>query len=545
MEANNDLNLKSPLLGSKNGEVNITIENDVVCGDGLDGQIGSDPFDPFGFLSVGSLQVPVLYTIDPFKNRTARIEGVYEWVKMLVCLPVALVRVVLFGLALFIGYLATKVALHGWVDRRDPMPRWRCRVMWVTRVCARCILFSWGYHWIKRKGRPAPREIAPIVVSNHVSFIEPIFFFYELFPTIVASDSHDSLPAVGTIIRAMQVIYVNRTSPLSRKFAVDEIKRKASSDQFPRVLLFPEGTTTNGRSIISFQLGAFLPGYPIQPVAVRYPFVHFDQSWGHISLGMLMFRMFTQFHNFMEVEYLPIVKPPENQKENARRFAERTGYAIASALNVVQTSHAYGDVMLLMEAAEMKQENPSRFMVEMAEVESAYHISNQEALDFLHMFLSMNPDNSGCVMLPDFTRVLRLKSWIFSEKIFAFLDVEKYGRITFKQFLCGSLHVLKSPLFRHACEVAFSSMSTRDSYVSKQEFRDSVGLFVPNISNDEVSDLFNMFDHDRDGKVSKDDFFDCLRRNPLLIAIFSPLLQDLSETNQREAAGVNRLNIIY
>lgn len=61
------------------------------------------------------------------------------------------------------------------------------------------------YHWIKRKGRPASRETAPIVVSNHVSYIEPIFFFYELFPTIVASESHDSLPFVGTIIRAMQV----------------------------------------------------------------------------------------------------------------------------------------------------------------------------------------------------------------------------------------------------------------------------------------------------------------------------------------------------
>lgn len=63
-----------------------------------------------------------------------------------------------------------------------------------------------SYQWIKRKGRPAPREIAPIVVSNHVSYIDPIFFFYELFPTIVASESHDSMPFVGTIIRAMQVI---------------------------------------------------------------------------------------------------------------------------------------------------------------------------------------------------------------------------------------------------------------------------------------------------------------------------------------------------
>lgn len=111
------------------------------------------------------------------------------------------------------------------------------------------------------------------------------------------------------------------------------IQRKAGCNRFPRVLLFPEGTTTNGRALISFQLGAFIPGYAIQPVVVRYPHVHFDQSWynfhfyqkvlhlhfsrswpvllfiafivfrGNISLARLMFRMFTQFHNFMEVLY--------------------------------------------------------------------------------------------------------------------------------------------------------------------------------------------------------------------------------------------------
>jgi len=68
--------------------------------------------------------------------------------------------------------------------------------------------FGWccSYHWIKRKGKLAPREIAPIVVSNHVSYIDPIFYFFEFFPTIVAAESHDSMPFVGTIIRAMQVI---------------------------------------------------------------------------------------------------------------------------------------------------------------------------------------------------------------------------------------------------------------------------------------------------------------------------------------------------
>ncbi|XVF79948.1 hypothetical protein PTKIN_Ptkin15bG0031100 [Pterospermum kingtungense] len=412
------------------------------------------------------------------------------------------------------------------------MPKWRCRIMWITRLCARLILFSFGYQWIRRKGKAAPREIAPIVVSNHVSYIEPIFYFYELFPTIVASEAHDSIPFVGTIIRAMQVIYVNRFSPSSRKNAVNEIKRRAQFDKFPRVLLFPEGTTTNGKVLISFQLGAFIPGHPIQPIIVRYPHVHFDQSWGLISLAKLMFRMFTQFHNFMEVEYLPIIMPPDQQKQNAVHFAERTGQAMATALNVVQTSHSYGDLMLLMKAAQLQQEKPWTYMVEMARIESLYHISSLEAEEFLDKFLSMNPDISGCVKLQDFLRVLRLKPCTLSGEIFGFLDVEKNGSITFKQFLFGSAHVMKQPLFRQACELAFAECDAEgDNYCTDKEVCCSFFRFPKFFHG-----LFDLFDMDNDGRISRDDFFSGLRKNPLLIALFSPKWlhkKDLSKAGDR------------
>ncbi|XWS35719.1 hypothetical protein CRYUN_Cryun20dG0020400 [Craigia yunnanensis] len=492
--------------------------------------------NPYEFLGSGEFSVPAPTTVDPFRNGTPFISGVYEVIKIVLCLPIALARLVLFGVCLAIGYIATRIALVGWKDKQNPVPKWRSRIMWITRVCARFILFSFGYQWIRRKGKPAPREIAPIVVSNHVSYIEPIFYFYELFPIIVASESHDSIPFVGTIIRAMQVIYVNRFSSASRKNAVNEIKRRASLDTFPRVLLFPEGTTTNGKVLISFQLGAFITGHPIQPIIVRYPHVHFDQSWGFISLAKLMFRMFTQFHNFMEVEYLPIITPSDHQKQNAVHFAERTGQAMASALNVIQTSHSFGDLMLLMKAAQLQQEKPWSYMVEMARIESLYHISSLEAVDFLDKFLSMNPDTSGCVKLQDFLSVLQLKSCTLSEEIFGFLDVEKNGSITFKQFLFGSAHVMNQPLFRQAFELAFAEcVAEGDNYCMEKELADIFRHAIPDMNEDEVHGLFNLFDADNDGRISRDDFISCLRKNPLLIALFSPrlLYKDLSKAGDR------------
>ncbi|XP_028065215.1 lysophospholipid acyltransferase LPEAT2-like [Camellia sinensis] len=148
----------------------------------------------------------------------------------------------------------------------------------------------------------------------------------------------------------------------------------------------------------------------------------------------------------------------------------------------------------------------------------AFHLSSSEAVDFLDTFLSMNPDSSGEVKIHDFFRVLRLKACNLSEKIFGVLDVKKKGKITFKQFLNGSTHVLKQPLFRQACELAFVECHTcGNHYITEQEV-------IPNMDEFEIHELFKLFDTDSDGRINKDDFIACLRRNPSLVALFSPSL---------------------
>lgn len=85
-----------------------------------------------------------LPTIDPFVNRTPTISGLYARLKSVVMLPVLVLRLLLIGVILMVGFVATKLALAGWDKDQEVLPRWRRRLMIVTRFCGRGVLFCFG-----------------------------------------------------------------------------------------------------------------------------------------------------------------------------------------------------------------------------------------------------------------------------------------------------------------------------------------------------------------------------------------------------------------
>ena len=146
-----DHDLKSPLLSSQPSDLQHLIlavhdsDSSIQLSNNHNHTPNTSSRNPFEFIGSDGLFVPASSTLDPFRNDTPNIEGLYEVIKIVICLPIAIVRLVLFGVCLAIGYVATKIALLGWKDKLTPMPRWRSRLMWVTRGCTRCILFSFGY----------------------------------------------------------------------------------------------------------------------------------------------------------------------------------------------------------------------------------------------------------------------------------------------------------------------------------------------------------------------------------------------------------------
>ncbi|KAG0574121.1 hypothetical protein KC19_VG235600 [Ceratodon purpureus] len=269
-------------------------------------------------------------TFNPFLNDSQSVNGsvpAYEILKIVILLPVAVVRVLVFVVSLLLGYLFTKLALFRARNvLTRPFPQWRRWLMLPVRLFARVNLFACGFHYIHIKGRPASREEAPIL--------------------------------------AMQAIAVDRLSRESRHHASGAIKRKAMCNDWSHVMIFPEATTTNGKLLVSFKAGAFTPGYPVQPILFRYPHVHMDPSWVAEGppINWLIFRLMTQFHNFMLVEYLPVIHPTVAERKNPIQFGERVRLTMARAMNTSVTNHTFEDAALAMEAVRLKIDSASAML---------------------------------------------------------------------------------------------------------------------------------------------------------------------------------------
>lgn len=58
-------------------------------------------------------------------------------------------------------------------DKTRPLSTWRRLVLKPMRALMNLQCWLWGWTSINHVGAPAPREVAPIVVANHLGFVEP------------------------------------------------------------------------------------------------------------------------------------------------------------------------------------------------------------------------------------------------------------------------------------------------------------------------------------------------------------------------------------
>ncbi len=169
--------------------------------------------------------------------------------------------------AVTLGIALALCILHYWRRRlRGPIPLEQ-RALWLQRSAAR-VLRSLGIEW-RIEGVPPS---CGLVVSNHLSYLDIPIISAAMPCFFVAKMEIAVWPIFGKAARSGGTIFLDRSSLESAMSVADQMAERLKL-HVP-VVLFPEGTSTDGAQVLRFHARLIDPatstGTPISPAAIRY-----------------------------------------------------------------------------------------------------------------------------------------------------------------------------------------------------------------------------------------------------------------------------------
>ena len=218
--------------------------------------------------------------------------GLLGWV-LIALRGTGIVTVLLLGVLLIIPIRFAERLFTG--------PRRPVTGPWVQGVCRIC-LWIMGLRW-RREGVPMRGPGA--VVANHSSWLD-IFVLNAAMPVFFVSKSEvASWPGINILTRVTDTHFVARDPKLARAQAEEFAARTRAGH---RLLVFPEGTSTDGQRVLPFKPTLFqgfldpaLPeGLAIQPMSAHY---HAPENrdprfygwWGDMDLGPHLLAVLAQY----------------------------------------------------------------------------------------------------------------------------------------------------------------------------------------------------------------------------------------------------------
>ncbi len=111
-----------------------------------------------------------------------------------------------------------------------------------------------------------------LLVSNHVSHVDILVLASLARPVFVAKAEVARWPLIGHLARTVGTVFVERAHRRTLPRMLEELE--AAVEAGPRVVLFPEGRTTDGERVLPFRPAllevAARTGCEVHPVALRY-----------------------------------------------------------------------------------------------------------------------------------------------------------------------------------------------------------------------------------------------------------------------------------
>lgn len=164
---------------------------------------------------------------------------------------------------------------------------------------------------LKAVKRGAAASRPALIVSNHVSWLDIIALGQFVPGCFAAKSDIAGWPVIGYLSRQAGTIFIRRGD---KKQILQTTEMMAwQLRQNGNILVFPEGTTTDGSEVLDFHASLFQPALltkaGIQPAAIRYsgeakesaPFIGDDEFVSHL------FKMLALETIEVSVDFLPVI----------------------------------------------------------------------------------------------------------------------------------------------------------------------------------------------------------------------------------------------
>ena len=208
------------------------------------------------------------------------------------------------------------------------------------RIFLGCVAYICGVR-VKSGGRALKRDV--FFVANHIGWIDIPIVAGVTGTAFVAQDGIASWPVIGWLASLNKTIFVSRTDRLGIEGQIAMI-RNALMQRRP-ITIFPEGTTTDGRSLLPFKPSLFaavapvskdMPSHAImvQPIALDFDAVGQALAWvGEESAPANALRILRN-KGVMRVVVVFLAPFDPTEHANRKAIAAEARVRIAASLGV-------------------------------------------------------------------------------------------------------------------------------------------------------------------------------------------------------------------
>ncbi|MEO9600997.1 lysophospholipid acyltransferase family protein [Parasphingorhabdus sp.] len=168
---------------------------------------------------------------------------------------------------------------------------------------------------VKIIGTPIKRDV--FFISNHLSWVDIAILGGHSGTAFVSKEEIGNWPIIGWLCRLNDTVFVSRSDRMGIADQINQL-RDALEETWA-ITIFPEGTTTDGSTLLPFKAPLLKvlepppPGIMVQPIFLNYGKDAYEVSWpGEESAQSNAWRLLTRPGNFLvEVHFLNPFDPDQ------------------------------------------------------------------------------------------------------------------------------------------------------------------------------------------------------------------------------------------